>query len=229
MKELLIINPNTTRAVTDRLLASAEAIRKGKFSNASVSLYAMTANFGASYISDETSYAIAGHAVLDVWERARSEKMEPVAALIGCFGDPGLWALREQSGICVTGLAEASFIEAARHGSFAVVTGGAKWKPMLERLASALGFASTLQTIHTIDATGAQLAADPENAIAFLHQACSIASRDPNVRSIILGGAGLAGYASRVAQYKTAVDVPVIDSVEAGSRYLLRLAQTESM
>jgi allantoin racemase len=229
MNKLLIINPNTTQAVTDRLLASATAIWRKEFSSESVSLHAMTADFGASYISDETSYAVAGHAVLNVWERARSEKIEPVAVMIGCFGDPGLWALKEKSGVKVCGLAEASFIEAARHGPFAVVTGGAKWKPMLERLASALGFASKLQTIHTIEATGAQLAADPDSAITLLHQACSIASRDSNVRSIILGGAGLAGYALRVAEYKTAFDVPVIDSVDAGSRHLLRLALTGSM
>lgn len=70
--------------------------------------------------------------------------------LIGCFGDPGLLALRESSPVPVTGLAEAAFIEASRHGRFAIVTGGARWGPMLQRLAQALGQAAALAEMATL-------------------------------------------------------------------------------
>jgi len=53
----------------------------------------------------------------------------------GLIGDPGLLALRESSPAPVSGLAEAAFMDAARHGRFAIVTGGARWAPMLQRLA----------------------------------------------------------------------------------------------
>jgi Asp/Glu/hydantoin racemase len=51
-----------------------------------------------------------------------------------------------------------------------------------------------------------------------LSAACQKAA-SANVKSIILGGAGLAGYAKQIQPF---VSVPVIDSVEAGVRQSLR-------
>jgi allantoin racemase len=62
--------------------------------------------------------------------------------------------------------------KAARYGRFAVVTGGARWAPTLQRLAHTLGFADALAGVHTVAPTGAQLAADPVAARALLAQAC---------------------------------------------------------
>jgi Asp/Glu/hydantoin racemase len=132
--------------------------------------------------------------------------------LIGCFGDPGLFALRESSGCPVTGLAEASFIQAAAHGPFAIVTGGERWKPMLERLATSLGYGAQLRHIETVAPTGAALQADPKMAIECLSQACQNAAQS-GVSSIILGGAGLAGYARLLQAH---CDLPLIDSAQAG-------------
>jgi Asp/Glu/hydantoin racemase len=138
--------------------------------------------------------------------------------LIGCFGDPGLFALRESSACKVTGLAEASFMEASELGSFAIVTGGLRWKPMLQRLALTLGFGEALLHIETVTPTGAMLQADPAMAIECLTKACQAASL-PGVRSIILGGAGLAGLASLIQPH---VELPLIDSAQAGLRVLIK-------
>jgi hypothetical protein len=51
-----------------------------------------------------------------IWRSAEGSEAPLLGVLIGCFGDPGLFALRESSACPVTGLAEASFIEAARRG-----------------------------------------------------------------------------------------------------------------
>ncbi len=122
----------------------------------------------------------------------------------------------------VTGLAEASFIEAARQsedGRFAIVTGGERWGPMLQRLAQALGHTPALAGIHTVAPTGAQLAADPPAARALLAQACRDVARQMKVQAVILGGAGLAGMAAAI---QSQVEVPVIDSVIAGANWALR-------
>ena len=125
-----------------------------------VAVRTATARFGAPYIACEASYAVAAHAVLDVWAHEIAQpQTAPDAVLIGCFGDPGLMALRESIPVPVTGLAEASFIEAARHGRFAIVTGGERWGPMLQRLAQALGHAHALAGIHT--ATGGRPRSGP--------------------------------------------------------------------
>lgn len=206
MTRLLVLNPNTSEAVT-RMLGAHVQREVGP----EIAVEAVTARFGAPYIADEASYAVAGHAALDAWQAQAA----PGAVLIGCFGDPGLFALRECSAAPVTGLAEASFAEAAAHGRFAIVTGGARWEPMLRRLALTLGYERFLAGIHTVAPTGAQLAADPESALSLLAVACSDAARRFDARAVIVGGAALAGWA---AQLQPQSHVPLIDSVAAGAR-----------
>ena len=58
--QLLVINPNTTAAVTDLL-----ARHLGGVLSPAVQVRAVTARFGPPYISDEAGWAVAGHAVLD--------------------------------------------------------------------------------------------------------------------------------------------------------------------
>jgi allantoin racemase len=215
MRRLLVINPNTSASVSALLQTHVQAA-----AGLHVQVSTVTARFGAPYISDEAGYAVAAHAALDAWAAALAAPgAAPDAVLIGCFGDPGLLALRESSPVPVTGLAEAAFIEAARHGRFAIVTGGERWGPMLQRLAQALGHAPSLAGIHTVAPTGAQLAADPAAARTLLAQACRDAVRQLGAQAVILGGAGLAGMA---AGLQPGVGVPLIDSVLAGAHWALR-------
>jgi Asp/Glu/hydantoin racemase len=209
--KLLVLNPNTTRAVTDLLVRHVGAV-----AGPQIDVSGASARFGASYIASETSFAVAGHAALDAYAATVDAHGPPDATLLGCFGDPGVWALRELSGRPVVGLAEAAMREAAARGRFAIVTGGAAWRPMLERLARALDLDGRLAAIHLVAPTGAELAADPVAALALLRAACREAAA--GVDSVVLGGAALAGMAASIAP---ALDVPVIDSVAAGARAVL--------
>ncbi|MDT7518912.1 aspartate/glutamate racemase family protein [Rhodoferax sp. TBRC 17660] len=215
MRRLLVINPNTTESVSTLLQHHVQRI-----AGPHIQVDTVTARFGAPYIACEASYAVAGHALLDAWaaDQCAMPQALPDAVLIGCFGDPGLWALREGSAAPVTGLAEASFFQARRHGGFAVVTGGTKWRPMLERLAWGLGVAEHVVAIHTVAPSGVELANNPESAITLLAHACQEAAKDTSVKTVVLGGAGLAGMAAQVQPY---VSLPVIDSVIAGTEYAL--------
>lgn len=215
-RHLLVINPNTTASVSALLQRHAQAAVGDAWEARTV-----TAAFGAPYIADETSYVLGSHAALDAWSRAVAEGPVPEAVLIGCFGDPGLFALREVSAVPVTGLAEGAFAQAASIGRFAVVTGGAAWRPMLRRLALTLGYADRLVEVITVAPTGAQLAAAPEEARALLTQACQQAAALPGVDCVILGGAGLAGMARAV---QPDVGVPVLDSVVAGATHAIGVA-----
>ena len=222
MRQLLLINPNTSASISALLQTHAQMA-----AGPAVQVRTVTAPFGAPYISCEASYAVAAHAALDAWAAAIAPGQPRFdAVLLGCFGDPGLLALRQNSQIPVTGLAEASFVAAAQQGRFAIVTGGVRWKPMLERLAHGLGFGEQLAGIHTVEATGAELAADPQGAQVLLARACNEAARKWGVQSVILGGAGLAGMA---AQIQPVVAVPVLDSVQAGVAHALRQAQQETL
>lgn len=214
MPSLLVINPNTSTSVSALLQHHVKAAV-----GAGIDVHTLTARFGAPYISSEASYAVAQHTVLDAWAVARAQGLAADAVLIGCFGDPGLFALREGAGVPASGLAEASFLAAARHGRYAVVTGGERWKPMLERLAQALGQGEALAGVHTVAPSGAQLAADPAGARVLLAQACRDAVDRFGAEAVILGGAGLAGMGADIAPQ---VPVPLIDSVQAGAEWAVQ-------
>jgi len=199
-KRCLVINPNTSGAVTDRVVAACRQAQPG------VRWEGATARFGAAYIADEVAYAKAAHAALDAYEAFHSGQD---AVLLACFGDPGLLALRELARRPVIGLAQSSFEAAAQRGPFAVVTGGHAWAPMLSRFARLHGLDAKLVGIHTIDWTGAQIAADPDGALDALVAAAQkgIAA---GAQFILLGGAALAGLARSL---QPRLSIPVLDNV----------------
>jgi len=205
---ILLINANTTPAITDRLVAIANGMAP-----AGLRFDGATGRFGARYIASRAASAIAAHAALDAY----AEHGQGAAAiLIGCFGDPGLDAIREVAPVPVLGLADASAAVAAGLGRrFGVVTGGAAWKPILEEFFAARGHAAQLAGIRTVAPTGGDIARDPEAAIALLAETCRASAREDGAEAVILGGAGLAGLAARVAPQ---VPVPVLCSVECGIR-----------
>ena len=207
MPRILILNGNTTEAVTGLVTRHVRAELPGRFE-----LKPATARFGARYISTEASYAIAGHAALDC---LAEQGADCDSILLACFGDPGLFALRELSAAPVVGLAEAAMEEAAAYGRFSIVTGGVLWKPMLERLAFALGRSAALASIRPISLTGDQIAADPDAALRFLAAEARAAQEQDGAQAVILGGAALAGIAARLAPE---LPLPLIDSVLAGAR-----------
>lgn len=204
MPRVLLINANTTQGVTGLIERHARAAVGG-----AVEWKAVTAAFGAAYVSTEAAYAVAGHAALDCLER---EAGGCDAVYLACFGDPGLFALREASAVPVIGMAEACMEEAASKGRYSIITGGPAWKPILERLAMALGFSKQLVSVRTLALPGPQLAAQPELIAKEIK-----AAEEEGVRSIIVGGAALAGLARKLES-----GVPLIDSVECGARAAAR-------
>jgi len=222
MRRLLLINPNTSASITALLQSHAQAA-----AGPQVQVVTCMARFGAPYIACEASYTVAAHATLDVWAAAMGGGQDRFdSILIGCFGDPGLLALRQVSQVPVSGLAEAAFLLAAKSGQFAIVTGGERWKPILERLAHSLGVGEQLAGIHTVTATGAELAADPLAAKLLLARACDEAVHRWGVQSVIMGGAGLAGMAAAI---QPELSVPVIDSVLAGVSHALLQAPLQTL
>jgi Asp/Glu/hydantoin racemase len=211
---ILLINPNTTESVTALVAQHARAI-----AGEAATFVPVTGRFGARYISTRASAAIAAHAALD----ALAEHVAGCDAVyLACFGDPGLAALREISPVPVIGMAEASCLEACNRGRrFAIVTGGALWGPMLTEFVVWLGLAARLAAVRTVAPTGDQIARDPEAALAALAAACTACATEDGADVVILGGAALAGLAARI---QPSVPIPVLCSVEAGTRAAIAAA-----
>jgi Asp/Glu/hydantoin racemase len=211
---ILLINPNTTESVTALVASHARAI-----AGDAATFVPVNGRFGANYISTRASAAIAAHAALD----ALAQHVAGCDAVyLVCFGDPGLAALREISPVPVVGMAEASCLEACNHGRrFAIVTGGALWGPMLTEFVAWLGLEERLAAVRTIAPTGDKIARDPEAALAELAAACTACARQDGADVVILGGAALAGLAKRI---QPSVPIPVLCSVEAGTRAAIAAA-----
>lgn len=202
MTNILLINPNTTKSITDLVLKTAKG-----FASKGTRLRALTGSFGPRYIASRAGYAIASHAALDAYANDRGPKD---AVVLACFGDPGLAALKEVSPVPVVGMADASILQACAMGNrFSIVTGGERWKSMLEEFVANHGLSSRLASVRTVAPTGADIARDPKAAMELLAQGCSACVKD-GADVVILGGAGLAGLAAKL---KPMVDAPLLDGV----------------
>ena len=210
---ILLINPNTSESVTDLVTGHVRRIAAGE-----AEFVPVTARFGAAYIASRAALAIAAHGALD----CLAEHVAGCGAVyLACFGDPGLAALREISPVPVAGMVEASCREASsRAARFSIVTGGARWEPLLREIVAGLGFGDRLASVRPIAPTGGESARDPAAALDALAGACRDAASD-GAGAVILGGAALAGLAERI---QPSVPVPVICSVEAGTRAAIAAA-----
>lgn len=183
---ILLINPNTSAEITEtiRQLAIAEIGEK-------VGLTAVTAPFGARYISSRIAVTIAAHAVLDAYAAATAGGDRFDAVVVACFGDPGIDALTEITDVPVLGFADGGLVAAAAlPGKFAIATIGEAWRDMLAELALRRGLADRLAGIILIDEDGRA----PEIAGPHITRA----ARSLGVERVIVGGTGL---------------IPVLDSI----------------
>jgi allantoin racemase len=207
---ILLINPNTSADMTTLIVEQA-----AKHAPPGVAFDSETASFGASVIASRASYAIATHAALDCFARHG----RPAAGIIvACFGDPGVSAIREMASAPVIGLAEASVrIAGRRRRPFAIVTAGLAWRPMLMEFVSMTPEAGLLTSVYCVDATGNSVSREPERFVGLITDQISKAQAD-GAETVILGGAALAGFSSRLD-----CEPVLIDCVAAAVTELLKL------
>lgn len=210
MPHLLVINPNTTSQVSGHV----EALIREE-AGSGMDVRTVTANFGFRYISSRAAVAIAAHAVLDTAAQAIAEGQRPDAIIIACFGDPGLEALRELTGLPVIGFAEAGIqAAAAEEGSFLIATRGEVWCEMLAELVRRLDLVSRVSGVFSIG--------DPDGDPAIIAASLSEQVRLTGASRVVLGGAGLIPSLPRIID---ACDVPVLDPHRAAVRKAVQLAR----
>jgi len=218
VKNLLLINGNTTASITTALADRARAMFADR-----AAIIERSALFGPPYIENRTDALIAGHAVLATAAAAIEEAHAPFdAAVIACFGEPGLSALREALPFPVVGMAEAGMLTAMQVSTrFAILTPGVRWPAMLWELAGQYGVRDRCAGIHPLDMGGVQLSQDPDAALDRVVAAAETLIAQTGADALVIGGAALLGVTDALRQRLT---VPVIDSLAAAVGMALTLA-----
>ena len=210
---ILLANPNTTVAVTERMASVARAaVSPGTI------ITAVTATSGVPYIATRSEAVVGARAVLELFAD-HAEGCD--AAIVAAFGDPGIGAARELLSIPVVGMAEAAMLTACMLGQrFAIVTFSPTLGPWYRECVDYNGLAGRCSGIHCLDEAFADVINVAREKSARLVDLCAKAIRG-GAEVVILGGAPLAGLAAEVAGE---VAVPLVDGVAAAARQAETLA-----
>ena len=202
---LLLINPNMTAAVTERLAAVGRAV-----ANPDTEIVALTASRGFPYISARSEAEIAGVLAMEmIADHAEGAD----AAIIAAFGDPGLFAARELFDFPVVGMSEAAMLTACMLGGrFAIVTFTAALRPWFTDCVAAHGMTDRCAAVRTLDGAFASIADVGDEKESLLVELANKAVNEDRADVIILAGAPLAGLAARV---RGQIPVPIIDPIAA--------------
>ena len=115
MTRILLVNPNMTEAMTDRMAAVARAAVGDR-----AEIVTRTAPRGFPYIASRAEAQVAGAIALETIAEAVGGCD---AVILAAFGDPGLTAARELFDVPVVGMAQAACLTATMLGeTFSVVT-----------------------------------------------------------------------------------------------------------
>jgi allantoin racemase len=203
--KILLVNPNTSQSVTDRI---AEVARQAAAPGTEI--LAVTATSGVPYIASRAEAAVAGRTTLELMA---DHAQGCDAAIVAAFGDPGLGAARELLSIPVVGLAEASMLTACMLGRrFSIVTFAHALEPWYRECVEYHGLMSRFASIRCAEGGFSDISTVSLEKEAPLLALCDRVIKEDGADVIILGGAPLAGMAARVGDR---VAVPLVDGVAA--------------
>ena len=202
---ILVVNPNTTASMTATIADAAM-----RAANAGTKVDAVTSSMGPVSIEGYYDEAFAVPGLL--MEIAKGERSGAQAAIIACFDDTGLDAARALANIPVIGICEAALATTAFIAQrFTIVTTMERSRLPLEHLVNRYGMAGRCK-VRAADIPVLSLEDPNSNARDRLRNEIASALRDDKAEAIVLGCAGMADLAARLA---AEFAVPVVDGVAA--------------
>lgn len=212
--KILLLNPNTSTAVTDLLFAAGAAAAA-----AGTELIPVTATTGVPYIASRAEAQIGGAIALDMIA-ARHREVD--AVIIAAFGDPGLLGARELFDIPIVGMAEAAMLTACMLGrSFSIVTFANALVPWYRECVDMHGLAGRCASIRMLGGSFRSISDVQEEKEELLVELANRAVSEDDADVVILAGAPLAGLAAKV---KDRIPVPVVDQIAAAVKQAEALA-----
>src|SRR3954468_6247159 len=142
---ILVVNPNTTLSMTEKIGAAARAAASPGTAIAAVSPAMGPVSIEGCY---DEAFAVPG--LLD--EIRKGEEAGFKGYVVACFDDPGVDAARSLARGPVVGIAEAAMhVATLLANSFTIVSALARSAPVLEHLGHKYGFAHKCRAVRAAD------------------------------------------------------------------------------
>lgn len=214
---ILLVNPNMTAAMTDRMAAIARSVASRQ-----AEIVPLTAQHGFPYVASRAEAQVCGAIAL---EMIAEQADRADAAIIAAFGDPGLAGARDLFDFPIVGMAEAAIFSAAMLGDrFSIVT----FSPVMRRWyadsVQASGLESRFAGVRTPPAHSPDLGNVREALRGDLVDLCNAAAEQDGADVVVLGGAPLAGLARDIEEEVGAIVVDPITAATAQAIALLSVS-----
>lgn len=203
---ITLINPNTSRAMTDKIAVAAREV-----AGPGVEIVAVHPVGGAAAIESHLDEIVAARSIVELIEDDLDAGGSD-AYVVACFGDPGLDAARELVDVPVIGIAEAAMHVATLSGRrFAVVTTLGRTLGRARDLLARYGMTSACASLVASGIAVLDLEDTGSDAFERIAALCA-AEVAGGADVIVLGCAGMADLCHALSER---VGVPVVDGVGA--------------
>ncbi len=205
---ILLINPNSSQATSNMMVAIAERAVTGRLAVA-----VATARRNPPMIVTPQQLTAAADEVIEI---GAAHGAGCLGIIVSAFGDPGLVDLRARVDIPVVGICEASMIEAARNGrSFGVATTTPELIEAIDDRARDLGLAGQYTGIRCTPGDPLLLAGDEQRLRDALAEAVRQCIELDGAEAVIIGGGPLGQAAEQLQpQFATPIIAPIPCAVE---------------
>ena len=218
---IVVINPNTTAAMTARIAATAQSV-----ASAGTHIIAIQPDAGPASIE---GYADEAMAVPHMLQAMYAQQIKDPANtggvagyVIACFDDTGLDAARCILNAPVVGIGEAAFHMASLIAPrFSVITTLSRSVSPIEHNLVKYGFASRCARVRAAEVAVLDLEDAASDAYAHISSEIRAALMEDRAEAIVLGCAGMTDLAARLSKDH---GVPVIDGVGAAVKLIESLA-----
>jgi len=174
----------------------------------------LAAPAGPESLESWTDYHLASVCVLPLVE---SYQADVDGILLACFGDPGLYLMKEYCEVPVIGIAEASMSIAILLGAkFGILAGMRRAVELMDSMVRTYGLEARYAGTESLEMRVLDFDKDREKTLERL-ASTSLKLRERGAEVLLLGCAGLTNFVDALQEK---VEMPVIDPVEAGCRIL---------
>ncbi len=208
MPKALVINPNTSHEMTADIRATAERVFQPPWS-----CVVAHAPAGPESLESWRDYHLASVSVLPLLQR----HADVDGIVLACFGDPGLYLLKEIAPVPVIGIAEAAMsLALLLGGQFGILAGMRRAVTLMDSMVRTYGLEARYAGTVSLDMRVLDFEAHRAETLDTLERAGrALIERGADV--LLLGCAGLTAF---TRDLEARIPVTIVDPVEAGCRSL---------